>query len=154
MSASTLVGPLLKSFFVDHLRAQKRLSDQTVASYRDTFRLLLGSIHRGTGIGPAALTISHLDAPCILRFLDAIEKERKNAVVSRNLRLTATRSFFRFVAFRDPASAGVSTRVLAIPMKRANRKVRHSTSFMCSSSGRNSAGTCVGALSLTLTQAA
>jgi integrase/recombinase XerD len=124
MSASTLVGPLLQSFFVDHLRAQKRLSNQTVASYRDTFRLLLRAIHDETGVGPAALTISHLDASCILRFLEAIEKERKNAVVSRNLRLTAIRSFFRFVAFRDPASAGVATRVLAIPMKRADRKVR------------------------------
>lgn len=124
MSASTLVGPLLQSFFVDHLRAQKRLSDQTVASYRDTFRLLLRSIHHETGIGPTALTISHLDAPCILRFLEGIEKERKNAVVSRNLRLTAIRSFVRFVAFREPASAGVATRVLAIPMKRADRKVR------------------------------
>jgi site-specific recombinase XerD len=124
MSASTLVGPLLQCFLVDYLRAQKRLSDQTVASYRDTFRLLLRSIHHETGIGPAALTISYLDAPCILRFLEGIEKERKNAVVSRNLRLTAIRSFFRLVAFRDPASAGVATRVLAIPMKRADRKVR------------------------------
>jgi hypothetical protein len=59
MSASTLVGPLLQSFFIDNLRAQKRLSDQTVASYRDTFRLLLRSIHHETAVGPAALTISY-----------------------------------------------------------------------------------------------
>lgn len=123
-SPAALVGPLLQAFFAEHLRAQKRLSEQTVASYRDTFRMLLRSIHHETGVGPASLTILQLDAPCILRFLEALEKERRNAVVSRNLRLTAIRSFYQFVALRDPAGAGVATRVLAIPMKRTDTKVR------------------------------
>jgi integrase/recombinase XerD len=124
MTTATAVGPLLQSFFTEYLVAQKRLSPQTVASYRDTFRLLLRSIHRDTGVGPAALTIAQLDVHCILRFLEALEKERKNSVVSRNLRLTAIRSFFRFVALHDPASAGTATRVLGIPMKRTDTKIR------------------------------
>jgi site-specific recombinase XerC len=124
MNSPALVGPLLQAFFAEYLRAQKCLSEQTIASYRDTFRLLLWSIHHETGVGPASLTILQLDAPSILRFLEGLEKERRNAVVSRNLRLTAIGSFCRFVALRDPASIGTATRVLAIPMKRADTKVR------------------------------
>lgn len=124
MTTSALVGPLLQSFFTEYLVAQKRLSPQTVASYRDTFRLLLRFIHRETGVGPAALTIAHLDVPCVLRFLETLEKERRNSAVSRNLRLTAIRSFFRFAALHDPACAGTATRVLAIPMKRTDTKIR------------------------------
>jgi site-specific recombinase XerD len=124
MIAHTLVGPLLQIFFTDHLVAQRRLSLQTVASYRDTFRLLLQFVHRETDIEPVALKIPGLDAEIILRFLDALEKDRGNTVVSRNLRLTAIRSFYRMVALRDPASVGIATRVLAIPLKRANTKVR------------------------------
>src|ERR1700678_1537549 len=124
MIAHTLVGPPLQIFFTDHLVAQRRLSLQTVASYRDTFRLLLQFVHRESGIEPAALEIPELHAEIILRFLDALEKDRGNAVASRNLRLTAIRSFYRMVALRDPASVGVATRVLAIPLKRTNTRVR------------------------------
>lgn len=124
MNPSIKVGPLLQIFFTEHLRAQQRLSEQTVASYRDTFRLLLRWVEQETGIGPAALTVSDLDAPRILSFLSALEKTRKNAVVSRNLRLTAIRSFYRFAALRDPELAGLATRVLAIPTKRTDTKVR------------------------------
>lgn len=124
MTTSALVGPLLQGFFAEYLIVQKRLSPQTVASYRDTFRLLLRFIQCDTGVGPAALTVGQLDVQCILRFLETLEKKRKNSIVSRNLRLTAIRSFFRFVALHDPASAGVATRVLAIPMKRTGTKVR------------------------------
>lgn len=74
MTAHTLVGPLLQIFFTDHLVAQRRLSLQTVASYRDTFRLLLQFVHRETGIEPVALKIPGLDAEIILRFLDALER--------------------------------------------------------------------------------
>jgi len=115
---------LLQIFFTDHLIAQRRLSPQTVASYRDTFRLLLQFVHRETGTEPAVLEVSRLDAEIILRFLDTLEKDRGNTVASRNLRLTAIRSFYRMVALRDPASVGIATRVLAIPLKRANTRVR------------------------------
>jgi integrase/recombinase XerD len=122
--APTLVGPLLQLFFTDHLTTQRRLSPQTVASYRDTFRLLLQFVHRATGIEPASLPLSALDADRVLGFLDGLEKDRRNTIASRNLRLTAIRSFYRMVALRDPASVGIATRVLAIPMKRADIKVR------------------------------
>ena len=124
MTPPTLVGPLLQFFFTDYLIAQRRVSPQTIASYRDTFRLLLQFVDRETGIAPTALPVATLNAGIILRFLDGLEKNRGNSVVSRNLRLTAIRSFYRMVAFRDPASAGVATHVLAIPLKRAGTQVR------------------------------
>jgi site-specific recombinase XerD len=124
MTSPTLVGPLLQFFFTDYLITQRRVSPQTIASYRDTFRLLLQFVDRETGIGPTALPVASLDAEIILRFLDGLEKNRGNSVVSRNLRLTAIRSFYRMVAFRDPASTGVATHVLAIPLKRADTNVR------------------------------
>jgi integrase/recombinase XerD len=124
MTPPTLVGPLLQFFFTDYLIAQRRVSPQTIASYRDTFRLLLQFVDRETGIGPTALPVASLDAGIILCFLDGLEKNRGNSVVSRNLRLTAIRSFYRMVAFRDPASAGIATHVLAIPLKRADTQVR------------------------------
>lgn len=120
----TLVGPLLQRFFTDYLTGQRRLSPQTIASYRDTFRLLLQFVHRVTGIEPASLPLSALDADRVLGFLDGLEQVRHNTITSRNLRLTAIRSFYRMVALRDPASVGIATRVLAIPMKRADIKVR------------------------------
>jgi integrase/recombinase XerD len=124
MTEPALVGPHLQRFFTDHLVAQRRLSPQTIASYRDTFRLLLQFVHRETGVEPASLSIPELNADRILDFLDSLEKERNNTIASRNLRLTAIRSFYRMVALRDSESVGVATRVLAIPLKRADTKVR------------------------------
>jgi len=124
MTGVTSLGPFLQIFFTDYLIGQRRLSQQTIASYRYTFRLLLQFIHQKTGIEPASLSISDLSVDRILMFLDNLEKERKNSVSSRNLRLTAIHSFFRMVALRDPASVGIATRVLAIPLKRTDTKVR------------------------------
>lgn len=124
MTTSSLVGPLLQFFFTDYLIKQRRVSLQTVASYRDTFRLLLQFMQRETGIEPAALRIVQLDAHTVLRFLDGLEKDRGNSVVSRNLRLTAIRSFYRMVALHDPASTGIATQIQAIPLKRANTRLR------------------------------
>ena len=86
--------------------------------------MLLQFVHRVTGIEPASLPLSALDADRVLGFLDGLEQVRHNTITSRNLRLTAIRSFYRMVALRDPASVGIATRVLAIPMKRADIKVR------------------------------
>ena len=83
MIAHTLVGPLLQISFTDHLIAQRRLSLQTVASYRDTFRLLLQFVHRETGIEPVALKIPGLDAEIILRFLDAGKGPRQHRRISQ-----------------------------------------------------------------------
>jgi integrase/recombinase XerD len=117
----TLVGPLLQSFFMEHLCNHKRLSPQTVKSYRDTFRLLLQYLQATMAKKPSALSITDLDAPVILSFLENLEQQRHNQAQSRNVRLTAIRSFFRLVAIRDPASVGVATRVLAIPLRRIDQ---------------------------------
>jgi integrase/recombinase XerD len=117
----TPVGPLLQSFFAEHLCNHKRVSRCTVKSYRDTFRLLLQYFQKTTSQQPSALSIEDLDAPAILSFLENLEQQRHNQTTSRNVRLTAVRSFFRFVALRDPISVGVATRVLAIPLKRTDK---------------------------------
>ena len=124
----TLVGPLLQYFFVDYLCTQKRVSPQTIASYRDTFRLLLEFLQRTTGIAPTAARIADLEVARILAFLDHLEHTRHNTIRSRNLRLVAIRSFFRIVALRDPMSVLHATRVLAIPVKRMERQVIHALS--------------------------
>lgn len=90
---STLVGPLLQSFFTEHMVTHRRASQQTIDSYRDTFRLLLRFVQQTTGKEPSCLRVGDLDAPAILSFLDHIEEQRKNRVQSRNVRLAAIRSF-------------------------------------------------------------
>jgi site-specific recombinase XerD len=127
MSGNTLdsspLGPLLQYFFTDHMLSHRRASQQTVDSYRDTFRLLLRFLQQSTGKEPASLQVGDLDAPAILSFLDHVERQRKNQIQSRNVRLAAIRSFFRLVALRDPASIQFVTRVLAIPLKRADKRL-------------------------------
>lgn len=120
---STLLAPYVQAFFADYLCQQKRLSPQTIVSCRDTFRLLLLFLRAQTGIEPSALRIADVDAPVVLTFLNYLEQERGNSVRSRNIRLSAIRSFFRLVALRDPDSLGLVTRVLAIPMKREEQKL-------------------------------
>jgi integrase/recombinase XerD len=119
----TPLGPLLQSFFVEHLCSHKRVSPRTVESYRDTFRLLLQHLQAKSGKKPSALSIGDLDAPVILSFLENLEQQRHNQAQSRNVRLTAIRSFFRLVTLRDPASIGIATRVLAIPLKRTDQRL-------------------------------
>jgi integrase/recombinase XerD len=121
--APALVGPLLQAFFMDYMYSQKRASPRTVQSYRDTFRLLFEFVRKLTGKEPAALVMSDLDALSVLKFLDHIEAERHNQVQSRNVRLAAIRSFCRMVALRDPGSVGIATRVLAIPVKRTDKRL-------------------------------
>jgi integrase/recombinase XerD len=123
MSETALVGPVLQYFFADHLASHKRASRQTIISYRDTFRLLFHYLRQKTGKAPASLTIADLDAPILLGFLEHLERERKNQVCSRNVRLTAIRSFFHVVALRCPTSLGIVTRVLAIPTKKTDHRL-------------------------------
>ena len=121
--APVKVGPLLQAFFMDYMYSQKRASPRTVQSYRDTFRLLFEFLRKTTGKEPAALAMSDIDAPSVLKFLDHLETERRNQVQSRNVRLAAVRSFCRMVALRDPASVGIATRILAIPVKRTDKRL-------------------------------
>ena len=122
MSALAL-GPLLRAFFVDHLLQQKAVSPQTVSAYRDAFRLLIAYLQQHRRREPEALTLDDLDAPVILAFLDHLEAKRANTVRSRNARLAAIRSFMRFAALRAPERVDLTSRVLAIPGKRAPRRL-------------------------------
>src|SRR4029453_9454211 len=123
MTHNNSIAPHLQAFFADYLCRQKRLSPQTIVSCRDTFRLLLTFLREHTGVEPSALRIADVDAPAVLGFLDYLEQQRGNSVRSRNIRLAAIRSFFRLVALRDPDSLGIATRVLAIPIKREDKKL-------------------------------
>jgi len=123
MMYSDLMAPHLQAFFADYLTQQRRLSPQTIASCRDTFRLWLTFLRDQTGVEPSALRIADIDAPAVLSFLNYLEQERDNSVRSRNVRLSAIRSFFRLIALRDPDSIGIATRVLAIPTKREDKKL-------------------------------
>jgi site-specific recombinase XerD len=122
-SNAGLIGPLVQTFFTNYLINQRRVSPQTVASYRDTFRLLIQHRTQTTGKKPSNLTVEDLQAPVILEFLDSIERSRGNCVQTRNTRLAAIRSFFRLVALREPAHIDLAAQVLAIPVKRADRRL-------------------------------
>jgi integrase/recombinase XerD len=117
------LAPALEAFFTDRLLRQRRVSPNTIASYRDTFRLLLSFAHQKTGTPPARLDVSDLDAPLIGAFLEHLETERGNSARTRNIRLAAIHSFFHYCALRHPEHAGLIQRVLAIPAKRFERRI-------------------------------
>lgn len=117
------LAPLLQSFFTERLITQCRVSPHTIASYRDTFRLLLGFASKRTGKAPSQLDLVDLDAPLIGAFLNHLEMDRHNGVRTRNNRLVAVHSLFRFAALREPAHAALIQRVLAIPQKRFERAI-------------------------------
>lgn len=117
----TALAPTLQAFFTDRLARQRRASPNTIAAYRDTFRLLLGFAHRAAGKTPSQLDWDDLDAKLISAFLDHLESERHNSVRTRNARLAAVRSLFRYAAYRHPEHAELITRVLAIPQKRNDK---------------------------------
>ncbi len=112
---------LLQRFFTERLIQQRRASPHTITSYRDTFRLLLRFAQARLGKSPTQLTFEQVDAPLITAFLDDLESNRGITARSRNLRLTAIRSFFRYAAFEAPAHAEQIQRVLAIPSQRFTR---------------------------------
>lgn len=112
---------LLQGFFTQRLMQQRQASPHTIASYRDTFRLLLRFVQRRLSKAPSALSLEDIDAPLILAFLDELESTRGIKARTRNLRLTAIHSFFRYVAFEAPTHAAQVQRVLAIPTKRFTR---------------------------------
>jgi site-specific recombinase XerD len=115
------LAPSLESFFTERLLHQRQASQHTVAAYRDTFRLLLGFARKRIGKAPAQLDLHDLDAQLIAAFLEHLEKVRGNSVRTRNARLAAVHSFFRFAAYRHPEHAALIQRVLAIPPKRFDR---------------------------------
>jgi integrase/recombinase XerD len=120
-SSAPSFAALVQEFFCQRLMAQRNASPETVASYRDTFRLLLGFAEERLKKTPSDLAIRDLDPSLVLDFLDHLEQRRGNGVRTRNLRLTAIRSFMKFVSHRDPSVLQTVQRVLAIPSKRFDR---------------------------------
>lgn len=116
---------LLQSFFTRRLIQQRQVSPHTISSYRDTFRLLLKFTEKRLHRQPSALVLEDIDAPVGTAFLDDLEKGRGITARSRNLRLTAIRSFFRYVSFEAPTHAAQIQRVLAIPDKRFTKTLVH-----------------------------
>ena len=115
------LAPTLEAFFTDRLLTQRQVSPRTVAAYRDTLRLLLGFAQQRTGTPPCRLDMADLDADLVAAFLTHLERDRGNGVRTRNARLAAIHSLFRFAALRHPEHADQIARVLAIPAKRYDR---------------------------------
>lgn len=114
-------GVLLERYFTQRLMQQRRASAHTIASYRDAFKLLLQFVQKRLGKAPSTLALDDIDAPLVMAFLDEMERTRGISARTRNLRLTAVHSFFRFAAFEAPSHSGQIQRVLAIPAKRFTR---------------------------------
>lgn len=122
-SPETSFPTLLQEFFLERLIQQRNVSTQTVAAYRDCFRLLLQFAQRHLKKAPEHFAITDLDAPLIMAFLNHLETERHNTIRSRNARLAAIRSFLHFVAGKEPTALPVVQRALAVPMKRCDKPV-------------------------------
>ncbi len=117
------LAPILEGFFTDKLLRQRQASPHTITAYRDTCRLLLHFAWRTTGIQPTRLDITDLGAPLIGAFLKHLQTERANTVATRNARLAAIHSLFRYAALQAPEHAALISRVLAIPPTRNDRAI-------------------------------
>ncbi len=125
MKSPSSFAVLLEGFFTERLMHQRQASPHTIASYRDTFRLLLQYTEKRLRKPPSRLTFEEIDAPLLAAFLNDLEKTRGITPRSRNLRLTAIRSFFHYAAYETPAHSAQIQRVLAIPGKRHDRVQIH-----------------------------
>ena len=125
MTPAASFATLLTRYFTQRLIQQRCASPHTISSYRDTFHLLLVFAKTTLGQEPSQLTIEQIDAPLVSAFLDDLQNRRGIGARSRNLRLTAIRSFFRFAAFELPAQSEPIQRILAIPCKRCVHKQIH-----------------------------
>lgn len=115
------LAPQLESFFSQRLARDLHASPHTVAAYRDTFRLLPCYVSGRVGRGPAAMSVADFDAEVIASFLEYLERARGNTIRTRNSRLAAIHSFFKYLALRGPQYCAVAQQILAIPPKRTDR---------------------------------
>jgi integrase/recombinase XerD len=123
MKGSATFSNLLEAFFLERLMQQRRVSPHTIASYRDTFRLLLQFTQKRLRKTPSCLAVSDLTTELVGEFLSHLEKDRRNTARSRNVRLAAIHSFFRYVARQAPEYSGIAQRLLDIPSKRYTRRL-------------------------------
>jgi len=119
----TALAPSLATFLREHLPRDRRASPHTCDAYAFSFQLLVTFAARRLGTQPSRLEIEQLDVPMILTFLEYLEEERGNTVRSRNARLAAIKSFFRFLEYRVPACLDQALRVHAIPMKKIDQEL-------------------------------
>src|ERR671918_1610242 len=117
------LAPALEAYFTERLIGQRSASPNTIAAYRDTFRLLLRFASGRTGRPPSELDIAALDAPLVAAFLEHLERDRGNSPATRNNRLAAIHSLFAYLALHHPEHADTIQRVLAIPAKRTERNL-------------------------------
>jgi len=117
------LAPIMQPFFTDYLMTQRQASRHTIASYRDAFKQLLGYARQHTGKLPAQLDLADLDARLIGAFLADLETTRGNSIATRNARLTAIHSLFRYASLRAPEHADLIARVLSIPAKRTHTSI-------------------------------
>ena len=118
----TPIAPLIETFLRDVLSRQRGASRHTSDSYASSFQLLFVFAAERLGVRPSKLTLEQIDAGLISAFLEHLEDERKNAIVTRNVRLAAIKSFFRFLEYRQPAALDQVRRVLAIPFKKTDTR--------------------------------
>ena len=121
ISTSANLPGLIQAFFCERLIEQRRTSGETIASYRDTMRLLLKFAERKLNKRPTQMSLNDLDVNVVLDFLNYLEKERGNSIHTRNTRLAAIRSFMHYAALQVPSSMGSIQQILAIPSKRFER---------------------------------
>jgi integrase/recombinase XerD len=119
----TALAPTLQAFFTERLIGQRQASPNTITAYRTTLRMLIMFAASRTGKAPSSLDIADLNAPLVSAFLDQLEHQRGNSARTRNARLAAIHSLFRFAAFQHPEHAVDINRVLAIPAKRADQRI-------------------------------
>lgn len=119
----TALAPTLEAFFSDRLVKQQAAGPNTIAAYRDTFRLFIAYTTNHTNTSASDLDIGQLDAALIGGFLHHLETERNNSPSTRNARLAAIRSFYKYAAPQHPEHAELIQRVLTIPQKRTDRAI-------------------------------
>ena len=122
LHTATTFAVLLEKFFTDRLMRQRKVSPHTIASYRDTFRLLLQYTQSHLNKAPSDLLMEDLNSPFITAFLNHLEEERSNSARSRNVRLAAIHAFFRYVELYEPCYCALAQQVLAIPSKRYTQR--------------------------------
>jgi integrase/recombinase XerD len=115
----------LHRFLTSHLAGLRGCSPNTIASYRDTFKLLIAWFGDGRSIPPHKLTLDHIDAAAVTGFLNWLQAERHNSIATRNQRLAAVSSFFRWLQSQDPARMASCQDILAIPAKKKTRPGVH-----------------------------
>jgi len=116
----TELAPRLAVFLRDYLPRQRGASRHTVESYATCYRLLAVFAAERHGVRPCRLAIEQFDIETILDFLDHLESQRGNGVRTRNARLAAIKSFFRFLEYREPGCLDLAGRVRAIPLKKGD----------------------------------